>query len=401
MPSKNAAIGENPQKVLLVRFFIAALVQICLVSNVFSSFDKRAGRLGFFKAAGDSSALDLTLPFKRCWEYKTEEIISGDIASDNDLNIVIPFQTGKLEFLDSNGGGRFWSSRLGGEIVSNLAVGGDKVYVVLRSVENFSLKSISKITGITVWQTKFEMPETFKSVDDKSSLHLYEDKLVLVNQNGEFYAFAKESGEILWHKRIGRNLTSPPVFLQDSIIAETSDKKLSVISAADGAKLRDAAAPDQITVLTAQSEDKIFIGDRQGGVSAVNTVSGGTIWKNRVGGAQISDVTLTPGGLLVSSFDNFVYFLSANSGRRIWKRRLNGKISFKPTVFGKHAIVVTLFDSNASVIELSRGNIVNRIGLEEENFFSGSVLLYKNSLVAATPQGLTGFTNASGECLRR
>jgi hypothetical protein len=54
-------------------------------------------------------------------------------------------------------------------------------------------------------------------------------------------------------------------------------------------------------------------------------------WKLR-NGAEISSVTPTAEGLLISSFDNFIYLISENGGKPLWKKRLSGRITAAPLI---------------------------------------------------------------------
>lgn len=378
-------------------FFLAIAFQACLFLQAYS-FPLSNGNQKKTEQT-DGVTTDLSIPFSRCWEYKTDRTPNQIIASDNVTKIIIPLSDGKLELIDAVSGTRIWTSELGGEIASNLAVDDTNIFVVVKSLENYQLRSVSKITGITAWQTKIDTQG--KSVDDAAEiyLHFFENKLVSVfRADGNIYAFAPGNGELIWKTRIGQALTTNPAFAGNKIFTATIDKKLSVISLENGERLRDSAASIQISAIANQSPNRIFLGAIEGFVSAIDSASNVNLWKTRTGGARISDITPTPSGLLVSSFDNFLYLLSANSGRRIWKRRLSGRISYKPTVSGGYAVVSTSFNSSAAIVDLKTGKIVNRIVLEEDNIFTGGILLGENRIIVSTLKGMTAFTSKPGKC---
>jgi outer membrane protein assembly factor BamB len=201
--------------------------------------------------------------------------------------------------------------------------------------------------------------------------------------------------------RLNQFLTSAPAFAENKIFAATSDNKLSVISTGTGESLANINAANRITKLIFQPPNRIYAGDKQGGISAYDSTNNINLWKIRAGGAQISAITPSPMGLLISSFDNYIYLLSPNGGRRIWKRRLSGRISFEPLIYEKFAVVATLFDPSAAIVELKSGKIINRIVLEPENFFRDGFLVSGNLIVSATADGLTAFADSTDSCRMR
>ncbi len=166
----------------------------------------------------------------------------------------------------------------------------------------------------------------------------------------------------------------------------------------DGKRSDIFSVDNFITAIAAAENDRIYLGDSSGSVFSINLPNNTKLWQRRIGGARISDIEITAHGLLVSSYDNFVYMLSAESGKRLWKRRLNGRISSKPAVSGRYAVVISLFDSSAAIIELKQGKIVNRIYLERENFFTGGVLFTGNRVVFTTSNGLKTFAVSPTQC---
>lgn len=365
---------------------------------------------------------DLSVPFKPCWSYLTKSASNITFASDNalDKNLkntgnLLENKSGSYFLLDGNrlvllditAGRQIWTSDLGGRAVSNLAIGGESVFVVLRRGDDYYLKNVGKSGGITIWQKKIAVAAANNAEhieDDENGggtffLRFFENKLILINQSGEFYAFAAETGDLLWNAKTGRRLTTIPSLAENKIFAGTSDDKLSIT--ASGGEMETAfEAKMQITAIASKSSGRVYIGGKDGSVLAVDPENKTTFWKSRIGGAQISDLTLTANGLLVSSFDNFIYFISANNGRRIWKRRLSGRIFHKPMVVGGYAVAAGLFDASAAIIDLKNGKIVNRINSEQNAFFSGEFFFADDKIIAVTSSGLTAFTTFDAACLK-
>src|SRR6185295_1102443 len=70
--------------------------------------------------------------------------------------------------------------------------------------------------------------------------------------------------------------------------------------------------------------------------------------------------------VLVASFDNFVYALSRSKGDRIWKRRLENRITSAPIVDGDASLVAPLRGDYVAVFLNSDGRRVNLFRLDKD-----------------------------------
>src|SRR5581483_11847307 len=96
--------------------------------------------------------------------------------------------------------------------------------------------------------------------------------------DGRVIAFSAGLGRIRWQKKIGPSETSPVI---------------------DG--------------------NRLYVGDWNGSVWALDARSGRTLWRYRTHGAVKGAAALSGGRLYVGSYDGHVYCLAAATGRVIWK----------------------------------------------------------------------------------
>jgi outer membrane protein assembly factor BamB len=143
------------------------------------------------------------------------------------------------------------------------------------------------------------------------------------------------------------------------------------------------------------NENNFILGDGKGLLISYNKKLKTQDWKFRNGG-EISEITFTRKGLIVTSFDNYIYLISETNGRLLWKKRLSGRLLDKPQVFGNHVIVAANGDSTAAVLELDGGKLVNRVILEKDNYFLGDSMRTGNSIVYATFKGILSFSGSDG-----
>jgi outer membrane protein assembly factor BamB len=103
--------------------------------------------------------------------------------------------------------------------------------------------------------------------------------------DGRVIAFSAGVGRIRWQKAIGPSETSPTI---------------------DG--------------------DRLYVGDWNGNVWALDARTGQTIWRFPTRGAVKGSVALSGHRLYVGSYDGYVYCLAAKTGRLIWKHRGQGRL---------------------------------------------------------------------------
>jgi outer membrane protein assembly factor BamB len=140
------------------------------------------------------------------------------------------------------------------------------------------------------------------------------------------------------------------------------------------------------------TDNSLYIGDKYGNVSEIMISSGKVRWK-AVTGAEIISVTKVKQGLLVSSFDNFIYLLSEKNGKRLWKKRLTGKSIGKPLIKDNVAVFCTLGGSDALFIELDKGKSVNKVLINDENYFINNPSSFNNLIFFPTLKGLIAFSS--------
>ena len=92
--------------------------------------------------------------------------------------------------------------------------------------------------------------------------------------------------------------------------------------------------------------------------------------------------------LLVASFDNFVYALARSTGDRIWKRRLENRITSAPMVEGDASLVAPLRGDYVAVFLNSDGRRVNLYQLDKEFEIVADPVFSGDMLVLATNKGL-------------
>jgi outer membrane protein assembly factor BamB len=354
----------------------------------------------------------LNFPFENCWSLSTKNSISNLIASDNEYVYLTTdpseFRSSELVSINSNGKIQ-WKTDIGGQVTSNLLLKGDNIFLASRSVTDKTvqsgghsaqqikpvnmLRAVNRVTGVTNWLVK-----TFDS--EKIYLYNFQDSIILIGEEGGIKSVNMSTNEIVWENTLGGKLSSQPFIEHEQAVAGRMDGYIITWSLSDGrqiSKLKVSTMPTAI-VMNTQSRN-LFWGNAIGSVFSVKNTNAAKPLKNYKidwrfrNGAKISHLTLTSDGLLVSSDDNFVYFISYENGETIWKKRFAGRISSEPFIVGKFALVMTAAESDVSVIEMSSGKTVNRISLQNGNGFTNNPIKIGQQIIFPTFDGAFSFSH--------
>lgn len=375
-------------------FFYALIIVALFVFSGSAQKDK----LNELKAA-PTDAINLSQPLTPCplvEKAGNDTII--DVASDNVSGIIISFQNGKIIKLNLIKKFVIWSSELGGESVSNVIYDKESIYLVTRLLQNkdrelsqnYLLWSLDSETGVTKWQ----FPFTAKSPVLLSS---YQNILVLNESSGTLTSVQKSDPQTFWKRNLGQNFSSSPSFNGDNIYIGTNDNSIVKLSAKSGEIISKLPPSQSSSTILIADGDKLFRGEKKGILSLSDTSKDRVVWSVRFGG-EISSLTRVSDGLLVSSFDNFVYLVSQRNGRTIWKRRLSGRIIFRPLIIENQALMLSAAGGELVVLNLSDGKILNQISLAERGFVLSMPVILEKRLVLSTTRGIFSYSNGKTDC---
>ena len=301
---------------------------------------------------------DEAVEFSKCWTYAEAETGFSVIATDATTAYLSSAQA-KIAAVSINSGVKLWSSELGGEIASNLTVGDAGIFVVTNSVSNdttkpieSTLRTLSKETGITSKSTLLAAADSFKIAIDSSSV-------VIVSKSGDVYAFDSTTAAQKWVRKPTGGVAGEAYVGGGSIVIGTTDGKLLRLNSSTGEIDLTVGASSTPTVVRNTVDGQIVYGDSRGNVVAVDAR-----WKFR-SGAQISSIFEFNGGLIVTSFDNFIYCLTRDNGGVVWKKRMAGRIADMSFTSANTALIFTYGGDVAILAELKKGKTIGQIPLSQ------------------------------------
>lgn len=325
-------------------------------------------------------------PIPLCWSYEAEALINVPVVSNAKGFLYIPLVDGAVAAVDTAIGKQAWRAGLGGEIQAVRPLENGKLIVMTRQEgeqkdkTSLFLQALSDESGITAWRKELDLSAKF-------FLLIKANSIFLVREEGDITAFNGGSGEVLWQSNAGAKLAGAPALSEKGLIAGTADKKLLEISLEQGRVLQTLNAPAAISGPIAAVGESIVFSDKLGNIYAVRITDGKTLWKTRAG-AEVSDISMTDFGLLVSSNDNFAYMLSPGRGDRKWKRKFSGRLIGKPVLHENYALFATSAGTEGVILNLINGKFVNNVSLLNESYITGGAVGSRDSFALSTSRGL-------------
>ncbi len=325
---------------------------------------------------GDNKLSPWEKPISKCWTYEGETAANIPMVPAANGFLYVPLADGAVAAIETASGKQVWQSGLGGEIraMQMAQLTDSKRLIVVTEQQSdkkddssLVLQAISEETGVTAWRKELALLRGI-------SLIIKGGIAILAGEDGNITAFNVDDGEVLWRSsEIGKITALTASTGKSFIVIRPEDKKLIEMSLETGKAGQTYALPASYVTPKLATGDLIIFSDGIGNVSAMSLLNGAPVWNARAG-AEVSDVSATDLGLLVSSNDNFVYLLSASRGDRKWKRKFAGRLMGKPVLHENYGLFVTAAGTDAVILNLNNGKFVNGVSLTNKAFFTGSAV---------------------------
>lgn len=351
---------------------------------------------------------DLKKPFKKCLNYDVKNGLLHIVASDNESQLIISNNNSSLISIDPKTKLQNWKSEINGNLLKTAISDENSLFFLTefkpkidsKSVDkekkenSVTLNSISLKTGITKWQKKIS-----ESLQTEIKLFYNKDLIFITDENKNLSAVEKADGTLRWRKNFSNLISSVDSTIPAEIKVLT-ENQLIRINSNTGEILEEAKVENNSAKNFVLRENYLILGNSTGEIIKVmpSENKSSIRWKIKTGGS-ISNLLFLNEGVLATSLDNFMYLFSPESGKLKWKRRVNGRITHSPLVFDGYAVVINSADNYATIVDLRDGKIVNQLQIEDENYFSGVPLIFRNLLILQTYKGIFFFTNTDVECL--
>lgn len=304
---------------------------------------------------------DDEIELAKCWSYPLIDSSPKQIVVDS-KGVYVGIDSGGIEALSLDGK-KIWFSEFGGELSSNLAAFDNYLFFTTSVFKDSAgaahggkLRAVSSETGITNWTVSL-------AAADRYFLDVAGGAITLISSSGTVQAIDTKNGSIKWFRQLAEGFVAEPSFTTDKVAVATTDSQLFSVSRTTGEIESMKKVPFRVTALGARENGEKIIGDERGNIFRLN---GGdkTVWTFRSGGA-ISRILIIEDNVLAVSQDNFVYFLTARSGGRVWKKRLAGRVWQVAKVTNDLVLLSSFEEPGAVLTNVSDGRIAGKIALDE------------------------------------
>jgi outer membrane protein assembly factor BamB len=322
-----------------------------------------------------TNASEAYLPLKKCWEIAVENA-ARSMATTANGSVYFADGEGRVRALNAGTGKVLWSTELGGTVTAMTVVSQAGLAVVTATGASGSgaatLRLLNSDSGLVRYSVDFP---------SGSDVHLLAsgNRVIGVVSTGAIAAFDARTGAPVWRADLAAKLTAAPSISDETLVVSTQDRKILVISTGTGKVVAAIPAARIVTSIAIRENGMIVTGDERGLVTNYRD-SAGTVWWKFKSGAKVGTISETDEGILVGSFDNFLYMLSKYTGDVKWKRRLDGRIVSAPAAFNDHLIAASSTEENAHVLEIDSGKPVDQLAFGDDVFVTASPLVSDNKL---------------------
>ncbi len=353
-----------------------------------------AGPTGFtmpFPQALAQRHIALSEPLTLRWQYSTGSTLNLTPATDGQ-RVYLPLAAGTIVSLRAFDGQMFWRTEIGGELSASPVADDRGVYIASETgvVQGKApqaagaLRALGRESGVTLWMHTLPFPL-------RGALAINEQALFGGAGDGRVYAVNKKTGERLWVKQFPTPFSSLPTISNTYLLIGNDDGTLFCLDQSTGRQIWRYRTRGPVRGRPAVHRGVVYFGSADGYVYAIDEITGRFRWRTRTG-AGVQAVTVTDGGLLVASLDNFVYFLSLPHGARLWKRQLAGRIAAQPLAAVDGALFTPLSGDTGVVLDLRDGKQLNSIPIGEDNNTAASPIVVEDVLFVTTRLGLLAFS---------
>ncbi len=344
------------------------------------------------KKAGEWSS-----PLRICWSVDFRTDTSSRFASDNE-NIFLPLSTGSIISVLQKNGAVNWEADFGGNLNTRLLLQNGRLF----SAASFSggnpedgrvltrIREINRDTGVPFWSREGTREIPAERVFE--NFVLGRDSVLLANRFGSIQAIELD-GNPKWKVDLNTGIVTQISVAGPYFAFGTSNNTVVLMAEDDGQIVSQMNVGEMATAVYAGSDSQIYVGYKQGSVVAFDVDNSLRNWKTKTG-AGISEIKMFEGNPVVISKDNYVYYISAENGKKLWKRKLAGRIFGYEQIDDRHAVFVTSGASTAVILDLTNGKLVDKIDVGDD--FTGSPVKTAHGFAVPTRKAL--FLISNEEC---
>ena len=369
----------------IFRFYLSITVFVFFLisQQSFSQFQNSNAHLGIFSESTVQNTVELE------WKFKTGGAVRSTPVIDNG-NIIFGSTDGNVYCLSLDGKEQ-WKFTTEGPVSSSPIINNGVAYFSCR--KNF-LYAVSERNGKLQWKKKLGESLTYERGFDYyiGSPSVEDERLYIGSADGNLYAFNINNGKELWRFKATSIIRSTPAIDKRNIYFGDYLGKVFAVNKMNGSlvwtfstfgdTINNEQYPfDRKAILASPtlSDDKLFIGSRDGFLYALNTSTGKELWHYDYHISWIISTVAIKDNILITgtSDGRFFHALNINDGKEIWRFKTNGPVWASPFISGNDIVVIPSNDGYTYALELKTGNELWRFRVGTQ-IFSAATALHNN-----------------------
>ncbi len=301
------------------------------------------------------------------WSLPTTTLTSSSPAIV-DGTVFIASYDGNVYAIDEYAGVQKWLFSTGQFILASPAVSNGLVYITTAcptsggqpfSCTGGSVYALDEATGSVVWQKLEPVPI--------SSSPLVADGRVFYGiialGNGRVLARFAMSGNLNWTAYLSDAVEVPPSVDNGRVFVGQIDGAIVALNETNGAQLWRVVPSGAVTFQTAPAVGygMVFTGSISRGLVALNENTGATVWTFATGGSNTTSVALSGGRVYFGTGRGIVYSLNATTGVLMWSRTTGGAVASSPALaLGSKTLFVGSNDHYLYALNVTTGAVLWR-----------------------------------------
>ncbi len=275
-----------------------------------------------------------------------------------------------------------WKHQTGNAIEAPALILDKKVYI--GNLEGI-LFSFDLTTGDLIWKY-----ETENQIMGAPNWYNAGDKNYIMVGSYDFYLHAVDasSGSGLWKYELDNYLNSTVSVDDEKAIFAGCDGFLHIVNPENGTLRDKYEIASYIAGSPAMKNDIAYLGDYDGGVTAVDIKKESTLWKWNNEQANlpfIASPALHRDKVYLTSRDKYVYCFKKDNGELIWKRNSGFRIDASPLVT-RSGLLVANMRGDLQLLNLYNGQVL--WSFEVGSPIASNPALYKNNIILGAQDGL-------------
>jgi outer membrane protein assembly factor BamB len=254
---------------------------------------------------------------------KWKAFVGGEIYASPVVGadtIYVATKAGSVAALRLSDGAERWRTEVGDYIArSTPALDEDTLFVAA----GYALLAIDAQTGQQRWTAPLRFTGSCSPV-------VAGDMLYVATQEGHVAAFAKETGEELWHFRNDSLLFGSPAVLDNVLVIGDEKGQVTALDAASGRELWQEIIGGEIFATPAVAEGTVYLVTNEPSIVALDLRTGREQWRSGVGGE--SSPATKDGVVYVGGDDQSLRALDGDSGEIRWSSPLGYVIESSATI---------------------------------------------------------------------